>query len=101
METQNPFEPGTDKAAPAGPSNDEKLLAALAHVLPLVGAFVVGPLVIYVLKRHESRFVAFHALQAMAWQLVWCVLGTFFWYPFFGMTWFFWMGPSPLASGTW
>jgi len=42
-------------------------MALLAHVLVVVIWFI-GPLVIYLVKRN-SRFVAFHALQALFWQL--------------------------------
>jgi hypothetical protein len=48
------------------PSQDERTLALLAHVLQLI-TWWTGPLVIYLVKR-ESRFVSFHALQAMIYQ---------------------------------
>ena len=50
------------------PSREEQDLAALAHALQIFSGFL-GPLVIYLLKRN-SRFVAFHALQAIFWQLL-------------------------------
>ncbi len=40
------------------------MLAACAHLSFLVGFWFVAPIAIYVIKRKESRFVAFHALQA-------------------------------------
>jgi uncharacterized Tic20 family protein len=40
----------------------------LAHVLGTFSGFI-GPLVIYFAKRRESRFVSFHALQALVWHL--------------------------------
>jgi len=43
----------------------------LAHFLQLFGGFI-APLVIYLVKR-QSRFVAFHALQALIWQGVYFV----------------------------
>jgi len=49
------------------PTQDERNMALLAHVLMIVTWFI-GPLVIYLVKR-ESRFVSFHALQAVFWQL--------------------------------
>lgn len=42
-------------------------MAMLAHVLQLV-SWWIGPLVIFVVKR-SSPFVAFHAAQALLWQL--------------------------------
>jgi hypothetical protein len=50
----------------AEPSRDECTLALLAHVLQLI-TWWIGPLVIYFVKR-ESRFVSFHALQALIYQ---------------------------------
>ena len=50
----------------AAPSHDECTLALLAHVLQLFSSWI-GPLVIYLVKR-ESRFVRFHALQAVIFQ---------------------------------
>ncbi len=54
------------------PRDDEKSMAILAHVLQLVGWWI-APLVIFLIKR-ESKFVSFHALQALFLQLVYMVL---------------------------
>jgi len=56
-------------------SADEKLWGMLAHLLTLLGyVVVVGeyivPLVIYLVYKDRSRFVAFHALQALFFQLL-------------------------------
>ena len=53
---------------------EEKTWAMLAHLLALVlYAVVLGqyiaPLVIYMLYKEKSRFVAFHALQSLYFQL--------------------------------
>src|SRR3954466_146975 len=53
---------------PLGPTHDERSIAMLAHVLSAFSGFI-GPLVIYLVKRRDSRFVAFHALQALFWHL--------------------------------
>ncbi len=45
---------------------DERTMGTLAHVLQLVGGFI-APLVIFLVKR-DSRFVSFHALQALLLQ---------------------------------
>jgi uncharacterized protein len=70
------------------PSQDERTLAALAHIsvlLPLMG--VIAPIVIWVTQKDRSRFVAFQSLQAIAYQLlmvvIWfvgiaCYMGSFF-----------------------
>ncbi|MBI3669188.1 MAG: DUF4870 domain-containing protein [Acidobacteria bacterium] len=43
-------------------------MAFLAQFLQIFTGFI-APLVIYVLKR-ESRFVSFHAMQALIWQVI-------------------------------
>jgi uncharacterized Tic20 family protein len=50
------------------PSKDECVIAMLAHVL-MIFSWFWAPLIIYFAKR-DSRFVAFHALQALYWQLI-------------------------------
>lgn len=54
----------------AMPSQEDKIMAALAHIcviLPLWG--LVGAIVIWATQKEKSRFVAFQALQATAYQL--------------------------------
>ena len=43
---------------------DDRTMAMLAHLLTIFTGFI-GPLVIYIIKKDQSRFVAFHALQAL------------------------------------
>ena len=43
-------------------------MATLAHALQLIGGWI-APLIIFLVKR-ESRFVSFHALQALLFQVV-------------------------------
>lgn len=47
-------------------------MALLAHVLQIVGWWI-APLIIFLIKR-ESRFVAFHALQALFLQILYLFL---------------------------
>jgi uncharacterized Tic20 family protein len=56
-------------------SADEKLWGMLAHLLTLLGYVVVvgayiAPLVIYLVYKDRSQFVAFHALQALFFHLL-------------------------------
>jgi len=53
-------------------TSDERTMAALAHALQLIGAWI-APLVIFLVRR-QSRFVAFHALQALLLQIVHFIL---------------------------
>lgn len=53
-------------------TQDEKAYAGLAHAL-MISTWWIGPLIIYLIKR-ESRFVGFHALQALLWQIIFTFL---------------------------
>lgn len=52
---------------------DDRTMAMLAHVLMIVTGFI-GPLILYFIKKDESRFVAFHSLQALYFSLISIVL---------------------------
>jgi uncharacterized membrane protein len=49
------------------PTQDERTMAFLAHLLQVFTGFI-APLVIFCVKQ-DSRFVKFHALQSLIWQL--------------------------------
>jgi uncharacterized protein len=49
------------------PTQDERTMATLAHVLQLVGWWI-APLIIFLINR-QSKFVSFHALQALLLQI--------------------------------
>ena len=50
------------------PTNDERLWATLAHASYFVLA-IIGPLVIWLMKKDESAYVAEHAKEALNFQL--------------------------------
>jgi uncharacterized Tic20 family protein len=54
------------------PTSDEKTFAALAHVLQLVGWFI-APLIILLIK-DRSKFVRFHAFQALFLQIAYTLI---------------------------
>jgi uncharacterized protein len=54
------------------PTQEERTLALLAHLLQVFTGFI-APLVIYCIKQ-DSRFVKFHALQSLIWQLCYMVV---------------------------
>jgi uncharacterized Tic20 family protein len=58
----------TDLATLSEPSSDEKTMATLAQVLQIIGSWI-APLIIYLIKR-DSKFVSFHAVQALLWQIM-------------------------------
>ncbi|MCW3095285.1 MAG: hypothetical protein JWL77_903 [Chthonomonadaceae bacterium] len=49
-------------------TQDERNMGMLAHLLQIFTGFL-GPLVIYLIKKDQSKFVAYHALQALVWQI--------------------------------
>jgi uncharacterized Tic20 family protein len=50
------------------PGEDERSTAMLPHILQVFGSFF-PPLVILLVKR-KSRYVRFHAIQALMWQVI-------------------------------
>jgi uncharacterized Tic20 family protein len=56
------------------PTKEECTMAFLAHLLQVFTGFI-APLVIFCVKQ-DSRFVKFHALQSLIWQL--CYMALFF-----------------------
>jgi len=63
-----PLNPSAMPQAAESVTRDDRVIAMLAHVLQIF-AYFVGPLIIYLAKR-DSRFVRFHALQALIWQVL-------------------------------
>jgi uncharacterized protein len=55
------------------PTEDEKNLAMLNYILSIFSGWL-APLIIWIIKR-ESKFVAFHAVQTLFWQLMLIVIG--------------------------
>ena len=60
--------PPTGPLAPPPPSQDECSMATLAQVLQIVLGWI-APLIIFLIRR-QSRFVSFHALQALLLQIL-------------------------------
>ena len=67
MEQQNSFL-GTDAQPATPPTSDEKTVAVLAHILTLVSSFI-APLIIYLIKKDESSYVAYHAKESLNFQI--------------------------------
>ena len=58
------------------PSSEEKMLALVAHLLTFI-APVLGAVLVYLIKKDASKFVAYHAMQAIVFQLVCWIIGGF------------------------
>ncbi|QEC68057.1 DUF4870 domain-containing protein [Panacibacter ginsenosidivorans] len=65
--SQNSFL-GTDSLPAIVPTSDEKTLGLLAHVLTFVASFL-APLIIYLIKKDQSEFVADHAKESLNFQI--------------------------------
>ena len=74
------------------PTQDERTLALLAHLLQIISGWL-GPLIILLIKR-ESKFVSFHALQALLLQVAHLVLMVVLGFCAFFMFFLFAMIPS-------
>lgn len=53
---------------------EDRTFALAAHLLAFI-APIIGPLVVYFIKKDSSRFVAYHALQATIFQLIAYIIG--------------------------
>jgi hypothetical protein len=57
----------------AGASSDDRSMAMIAHILCL--ASFLGPLILYLMKKDgASKFLKFHMLQALWFQVAVCIL---------------------------
>ncbi len=69
MAQQNSFL-GTEETPLLAPTSDEKTMALLSHVLTLVpGVGFLAPLIIYLIKKDESSFIAAHAKESLNFQI--------------------------------
>ena len=60
--------PSTESEPILSPSSDEKTMAILAHALTIVVGFI-APLIIYLIKKDESSFIAHHARESLNFQI--------------------------------
>lgn len=58
-------------------SPEERSMSTLAHILCVLGW--IGPLIIYLTKKDQSRYIAFHALQALYFQVAWLAISIIGW----------------------
>jgi uncharacterized Tic20 family protein len=64
-EQQAPSSP--TEGGPA-PSKDERTMGMLCHLLAIFTGFI-GPLILYVIKKDESQYIADHGKEALNFQL--------------------------------
>lgn len=64
-----PPTPGYEQVPPqGGVSSDDKTMAMLAHILGAV-IWVIGPLIIWMMKKDQSQFVDYHGKEALNFQI--------------------------------
>ena len=71
MNTENMT--GTDYNPATTPTSDEKTLAILAHILTFISSFI-APLIIYLVKKDNSAYVAEHAKESLNFQITMFIL---------------------------
>jgi uncharacterized Tic20 family protein len=62
------MEPPTLPATPI-PTQDEKNLALIMHVLSLVGFSLIGPLIVWLVKKDESAFINAQGRELLNFQI--------------------------------
>lgn len=66
--TQSDPVSGAEQIPAYTPTNDERTLAILCHVLTIF-FWIFPPLIIYLIKKDESRFIAEHAKESLNFQI--------------------------------
>ena len=72
----NKAAPPAEVPAAAELTSDDKLWGMLGHVLALIGVVgvpfgnLIGPAIVYFVRKDQSKFVRYHAIQSFAFQLL-------------------------------
>jgi uncharacterized Tic20 family protein len=64
---------GAEETPVVPPTSDEKTLALLSHVLTFFFP-LLAPLIIYLVKKDESSFIAAHAKESLNFQITVCII---------------------------
>lgn len=72
MDTQTTNYLNSDQQSVYTPTSDERTLAILAHVLTLLFSFL-APLVVYLIKKDDSKYVAEQAKESLNFQISLCI----------------------------
>ncbi len=56
-------------------TSDERLWATISHALAFFFP-IIGPIVVMVLKKDQSKYIAYHSTQAIVFQLITWFLGS-------------------------
>ncbi|MCR9116517.1 MAG: DUF4870 domain-containing protein [bacterium] len=61
--------PETKNGAPPEGTSDAKMWAMLSHIAPLAGFGIIGPLIVWLVKKEDSPFVDDQAKEALNFQI--------------------------------
>jgi uncharacterized Tic20 family protein len=72
--TEQPLDVAPEDKLPVAPSPDERQWGMFAHLSALLGLLVggmtfLGPLIVWLMKKDESRFVDYHGKEALNFHL--------------------------------
>jgi uncharacterized Tic20 family protein len=75
------------------PTSDEKTMAILSHVLTFVSS-ILAPLIIYLIKKDDSPYVATHAKESLNFQITACIISFVLIISVIGifLLWLLWLG---------
>lgn len=78
MTTEQPAPiPAPDSGA-GTPSSDDRQWGMIAHLSALIGLIVgfmfLGPLIVWLMKKDQSEYVAYHGREALNFQLTWLII---------------------------
>lgn len=59
---------GTEMQPNVMPTSDERTMAILSHILTIVFP-LLAPLIIYLIKKDESKYVEYHAKESLNFQI--------------------------------
>lgn len=68
--TQDSSYLGSSQTPVAAPNSDDKTMAILSHILAIVpGIGILGPLIIWLIKKDDSSYVAYHSKESLNFQI--------------------------------
>ena len=73
MDTQQSSFLGNEQQPVYTPTSDERTMAILSHVLCLV-IWLFAPLIIYLIRKDESAFVAAHGKESLNFQITMAII---------------------------
>jgi uncharacterized Tic20 family protein len=75
-----------DPNTPQTTTSDERTWALIAHLGSIAGLFLgmgtlgwLAPLIVWLVKKDSSKFVAFHALEELFFQIGWAIIFAIGW----------------------